>query len=102
MLTDYGFRDYFITTKLNEELRKNVALELESVQAPIAYHEVVREFVPGNIIIGKSITKEPVMISSINNVGRNMTVEGYIESVSLLERENINIITLNINDNSKA
>ena len=102
VLADYGFKDYFITTKLNEELRKNVALELESVQAPILYQEVVREFVPGNIIIGKSIVKEPVAISSINNVGRNMTVEGYVESVSLLERENINIITLSINDNSKS
>ena len=102
MLSLYGLKDYFITTKLNEELRKNVEEELEQVQAPIEYKEVIREFTPGSIILGKSITKEPVNISTINNVGRNITIEGYIESLSVLERENINIITLNINDNGKS
>ena len=102
LLAEYGLKDYFITTKLNEELRKNVAEELEQVQAPIEYKEIIREFTPGSIILGKAITKEPVNISTINNVGRNITIEGYIESISLLERENINIITLNINDNSKS
>ena len=101
-LTEYGLKDYFITTKLNEELRKNIREELDQVQAPIEYKEIVREFTPGSIVLGKSITREPVSISSINNVGRNITIEGYVESVSVLERENINIITLNINDNSKS
>lgn len=102
ILTEYGLKDYFITTKLNEELRKTVEQELENVQAPIEYKEIIREFTPGSIVLGKSITKEPVNINTINNVGRNITIEGYIESISLLERENINIITLSINDNSKS
>ena len=102
ILKDYGLKDYFITTRLNEELRKNVAEELEQVQAPMEYKEIIREFTPGSIVLGKSITKEPVNINTINNVGRNITVEGYIESISVLERENINIITLSINDNSKS
>ena len=102
MLSLYGLKDYFITTKVNEELRKNVTEELAQVQAPVEYKEIVREFTPGSIVLGKSITKEPVNISSINNVGRNITIEGYVESVSVLERENINIITLNVNDNTKS
>ena len=102
LLTLYGLKDYFITTKVNEELRKNIKEELAQVQAPVEYKEIVREFTPGSIILGKSITKEPVNISSITNVGRNITIEGYIESVSVLERENINIITLNVNDNTKS
>ena len=102
ILTEYGLKDYFITTKLNEELRRNVEEELNQVKAPIEYKEVERVFTPGSIILGKSITKEPVNINTINNVGRNITIEGYIESLSVLERENINIITLNINDNSKS
>ena len=101
-LSLYGFKDYFVTTRLNEELRNQVKEELEEVQAPIELKKIVKEFKPGNIIFGKSITKEPVVIESIKNVGRNITVEGYIESLSLLERENINIITLSINDNSKS
>ena len=102
ILNEYGLKDFFITTKLNEELRENVSKELEEVQAPIEYKEIVREFTPGSIILGKAITKEPVSIVSINNVGRNITIEGYIESISVLERENINIITINVNDNSKS
>ncbi len=102
ILNEYGLKDFFITTKLNEELRENVSKELEEVQAPIEYKEIVREFTPGSIILGKAITKEPVSIVSINNVGRNITIEGYIESLSVLERENINIITINVNDNSKS
>lgn len=102
MLSEYGLKDFFITTKLNEELRENVSKELAEVQAPIEYKEVVKEFTPGDIILGKAITKEPVNILSINNVGRNITIEGYIESISVLERENINIITINVNDNSKS
>ena len=34
ILASYGFRDYLITTKVNEDKRKEVATELESVQAP--------------------------------------------------------------------
>ena len=102
ILSSYGLNDYFITTKLNEELRKNVEEELIQVQAPIEYKEIIREFKPGSIVLGKSITKDPINISLINNVGRNITIEGYIESMTVLERENINIITLNINDNSKS
>lgn len=102
ILSSYGLNDYFITTKLNEELRKNVEEELIQVQAPIEYKEIIREFKPGSIVLGKSITKEPINISLINNVGRNITIEGYIESMTVLERENINIITLNINDNFKS
>ena len=102
ILNEYGLKDFFITTKLNEELRENVSKELEEVKAPIEYKEIVREFTPGSIILGKAITKEPVSIVSINNVGRNITIEGYIESISVLERENINIITINVNDNSKS
>ena len=102
VLTSYGLKDYFITTKLNEELRKNIKEELDKVQAPIEYVEKVVEFTPGSIVLGKAITKEPTSISMINNVGRNITIEGYIESTSSLERENINILTININDNSKS
>ena len=102
MLNEYGLKDYFITTRLNEELRQNITEELEKVQAPIEYKEIVREFVPGSIILGKAITKEPTSISNIVNVGRNITIEGYIESISVLERENINIITLTVNDNRKT
>lgn len=102
ILTNYGLKDYLITTRINEELRNNIKEELDHVQAPMEYKEVVKEFKPGNVILGKAITKEPVSISSINNVGRNITLEGYIESISLLERENINIITLSMNDNTKS
>ncbi len=102
VLNEYGLKDYFITTKLNEEKRKDIEEELKEVQAPIAYKEEIKEYIPGNIIIGKAITKEKVDIKAIENVGRNITIEGYIESISVLERENINIITLSINDNTKS
>ena len=102
ILNSYGLKDYLITTKLNEELRKNVTEELNKVRAPIKYQEVIPEFKPGSVIIGKAITKESINIANINNVGRNITIEGYIESISVLERENINIISLNINDNTKS
>ena len=102
VLSDYGLKDYFITTRLNEEKRKDIEEELKEVQAPIAYVEKVKEFNPGSIVLGKAITKEPIDINIINNVGRNITIEGYIESISALERENINIMTLNINDNTKS
>ncbi|MCM1052901.1 MAG: PolC-type DNA polymerase III [Ruminococcus sp.] len=101
-LSNLGLRDYFITTKVNEELRTEVKEELENVQAPIEFKEIVVEFKPGEAIIGKEITKEPVSIASINNVGRNITIEGFIDGISYLERDNINIITLDINDNSKG
>ena len=45
ILSSYGLNDYFITTKLNEELRKNVEEELIQVQAPIEYKEIIREFI---------------------------------------------------------
>lgn len=102
ILASYGFRDYLITTKVNEDKRKEVETELESVQAPAKYKEEVHEFTPGEAILGKAITKEPVSISSINSIGRNITIEGFIDSVTYLERDNINIITLNINDNHKS
>ncbi len=102
MLASYGLKDYFITTKLNEEKREEVEEELKNVQAPATYQEITHEYTPGEVIIGKNITKEPIPISSINNVGRNITIEGYIESISYLERDNINIITLSICDNEKS
>ncbi|MBE6155006.1 MAG: PolC-type DNA polymerase III [Firmicutes bacterium] len=102
MLASFGLKDYLITTKLNEEKREVVVTELENVQAPAEFVEVVHEFVPGDVILGKEITKEPVDISSINSVGRGITIEGYVESISYLERDNINIITLSINDNKKS
>lgn len=64
--------------------------------------EVKHELTPGDVILGKEITKEAVGIDSITNVGKNVTIEGYVESISYLERDNINIITLSINDNSKS
>ncbi|MCX4253937.1 MAG: PolC-type DNA polymerase III [Bacilli bacterium] len=101
-LASYGFRDFLITTKVNEEKRKEVKQELESVQAPATFVEVKHELTPGDVILGKEITKEAVGIDSITNVGKNVTIEGYVESISYLERDNINIITLSINDNSKS
>lgn len=102
MLADFGLHDYLITTKVNEEKRKEVVEELENVQAPATYVEVSHELTPGEVILGKEITKEAVDISSITNVGRGLTIEGYIESISYLERDNINIITISINDNKKS
>ncbi len=102
MLAMYGLKDYYITTKINEELKKSVEEELENVQAPIDYVPMVKEYKPGEIIIGKSITKESVAIASITNVGRNITIEGYVENINSLERDNINIMTLSINDNEKS
>ena len=101
-LASFGLKDYLITTKVNEDKRKEVATELENVQAPAKYKEEIHEFVPGETILGKNITKEPVSISSIDSIGRNITIEGFIDSVSFLERDNINIITLTINDNHKS
>lgn len=102
LLASYGLKDYLITTKLNEEKRNLVAKELEDVQAPMEYVEVTHELTPGEAIIGKAIVKEAIDISAITGASKNVTIEGYIESISYLERENINIITLSINDNKKS
>lgn len=102
ILASYGLKDYLITTKLNEEKRTLVKKELESVQAPATYVEITHELTPGDIIMGKAITKEAVNINTIESIGKNITIEGYIESISYLERDNINIITLSINDNTKS
>lgn len=102
MLADFGLKDYLITTKVNEEKRNIVAKELEEAQAPATYVEIKHELTPGEVILGKEITKEAVDISTITNVGRGITIEGYIESISYLERDNINIITVSINDNKKS
>ena len=102
ILARFGFLDYYITTNINEEKQKNVEEELKNVQAPMEYKVSLKEYKPGEVILGKSIQKEMVKISSINNVGRNITIEGYIETVDYLERDNINIITLSINDNEKS
>lgn len=101
-LESFGFKDYLITTKVNESKRREVESELEQVQAPAKYVEVKRELTPGEPIIGKAITKEAVSISSIDSIGRNITIEAYVDSVSYLERDNINIITLTMNDNTKS
>lgn len=102
LLSLFGFNDYFITTKLNEEKREEVITELESVQAPLKYTKTPHEYTPGEVILGKSITKEPQAINTIESIGKNITIEGYVESISYLERDNINIITLSINDNNKS
>jgi len=102
ILSSYGLKDYLITTKLNEEKRDLVARELENVQAPATYVEVTHELTPGDIVMGKAITKEAVSIITIESIGKNITIEGYVESISYLERDNINIITLSINDNTKS
>ncbi len=102
MLASYGLKDYFITTKINEELKKNIEEELDNVHKPADFIPEIIEYKPGEVIIGKNISKEPVPIGSITNVGRNITIEGYIESISYLERENINILTLTICDNEKS
>lgn len=102
MLASYGLKDYFITTKLNEELRKNVEEEISKAHMPVAYTKKPIDNTPGTLILGKPITKEAVNIDTINGVGRNITIEGYVETVSTLERENINIITLSINDNTRS
>jgi len=102
ILTHFGFKDYLITTKLNEEKRKIIESELEQVQAPMKFVESVHELTPGDIILGKAITKEALSISNITNIGKNITIEGYIESISYLERDNINIITISLNDNTKS
>ncbi len=102
ILASFGFKDYLITTKLNEEKRDIVAKELEQVQAPTTYTEITHELTPGDIILGKEITKEAVNINTIESIGKNITIEGYIESISYLERDNINIITLSISDNTKS
>ncbi len=101
-LEKYGFHGYFITTRMNEEKRKEVVSELESAQAPVEYKEQIQEFIPGSVIKGKAITKEASPIGSITSVSKSVTIEGYIESISYLERDNINIITLSINDNDKS
>lgn len=101
-LASFGFYDYLITTKVNEEKREEVVTELESVQAPATYVEVTHELTPGDVILGKTITKEAVGINTIENIAKNVTIEGYIESISYLERDNINIITISINDNTKS
>ena len=102
ILASLGLKDYYITTKLNEEKQKEVEEVLKDVQAPATFKEVIHEYTPGEVIMGKNITKEFQPINSINNIGRNITIEGYIESISYLERDNINIITLSINDNNKS
>ncbi len=102
MLAIYGLKNYFITTRINEELKKSMEEELENMQAPINFVPEIKEFKPGEVIIGKSINKEAVAINSISNVGRNITIEGYVESISSLERDNINIMTLSINDNTQS
>ena len=80
-LASYGFRDFLITTKVNEEKRKEVKQELESVQAPATFVEVKHELTPGDVILGKEITKEAVGIDSITNVGKNVTIEGYVGQI---------------------
>ena len=102
MLTKYGFYDYLITTKVNEEKRNEIVNELEENNKPIEYKEIVKEVIPGDIILGKAIQKEKIAIIDITNVSKNVTIEGYIEEISYLERDNINIITLIINDNNKS
>ena len=102
MLTSYGLKDYFITTKINEERQKKVIEEIDNVHSSIKYEEEIHEYKPGEVILGKSINKEKVSISSISNVGRNITIEGYIESISYLERDNINIITVKISDKTNS
>lgn len=102
MLASYGLKDYLITTKVNEEKRGAIKEELESVQAPAKFVEEVHVLTPGDVILGKAITKEAVSINNITGAGKNITIEGYIESASYLERDNINIITLSINDNNKS
>lgn len=101
-LDKYGLKDYLITTKLNETKREEIINELEQVQAPMDYTPIVHEFTPGEVLLGKKIVKEPIAISSITNIEKNVTIEGYIETISYLERDNINIITLEINDNNKS
>ena len=102
VLESFGFKDYYITTKLNEEKKHEVEEELKELEAPIEYKEKEYVYTPGEVIMGKNITREAVNINTITNVGRNITIEGYIEAISYLERDNINIITLSINDNDKS
>lgn len=101
-LSRLGLPDYFITTKINEQARTLIKEELENVQAPVEFKETIKEFTPGEVIIGKAITKEATSIAEITNVSKNITIEGFIDSISYLERDNINIITLEINDNTKS
>lgn len=101
-LASLGLNDYLITTRLNEEKQKEVSQVLEDVQAPVNFTPQEYVHTPGTIVLGKEIIKDASAISSINNVCKNVVVEGYIESISYLERDNINIITLSINDNKKS
>ncbi len=102
LLEKLGFKDYLITTKLNEDKREEIKNSLEEVQAPLEYTPKVHEFTEGEVLIGKAITKMPVPINTITNISKNITIEGYISSISYLERDNINIITLEICDNEKT
>lgn len=53
-LASFGFKDYLITTKVNEDKRKAVETELEQVQAPAKYVEVKHELTPGEPLLGKA------------------------------------------------
>ena len=100
-LKSYGIKGLEFVTILNEEKRKNVVDEINAEKAS-AKLEKKDPKIEGKIILGKEIEGETTAINNIMGDTRGVIFEAYIFGIDTLERENINIITLKISDNTNS
>ncbi len=100
-LEHFGITDITFSISLNEELKKSIQEEIEKEKMET---KVVEEKpkIEGNIIIGREINGEKTAINNIMGEQKGVILEAYVFGIDTLERENINIITLKISDNTNS
>ena len=92
-----GYKDIKIKTSFNKDKELEVKNSLIENRAPVV---VVEEKNP--VFIGKHVDNEVEIIDNIGSEAKNVCIEAYVFGIDLLEKENINIITLKISDKSNS
>lgn len=101
-LRTYGFGEYHIESKLNQELLEEVKKEIESSKASETVEKKELEIPKGSPIVGKSIEGEPNIINNISDSMKNVIIEAFVFDKEGMERETINILTLKISDKTNS
>lgn len=97
----FGYREFEITTFLNQEILNNVKNEILEAKKNTNY-EVKEEKIEGNLLLGKEIKEEISIINNVVGETKNVAFEAYVFGMDYLERDNINIITLKISDKTNS
>ena len=97
----FGYKEFEITTFLNQEILNNVKNEILEAKKNTNY-EVKEEKIEGNLLLGKEIKEEISIINNVVGETKNVAFEAYVFGMDYLERDNINIITLKISDKTNS